>query len=144
MKTADMKSLCIIFIFGMTLITAAHGKTCTPQEAEAADAMIDHLDSWTKVDSAFKRFRYCDDGSIAEGNSEAVARLLVDQWNALPVLAGLIKRNPPLKRFVLRHIDTTLNTDDLEKIKELSSSSCRKDLVLLCSDLKKASIRSIK
>jgi len=144
METADMKSIFIIFVFGMALIGAAHGKTCSPRDAEAADAMIGHLDSWTKFESAFKRFRHCDDGSIAEGNSEAVARLLVDQWNTLPLLAGLIKRDPPLKRFVLRHIDTTLDTDDLEKIKESSSLACRKDMALLCSDLKIAAIRAIK
>jgi len=132
------------FLFGLTLINVAHGKTCSPKDAEAADAMIDHLDSWEKVDSAFKRYAQCDDGSIAEGNSEAVARILIDQWNTLSALARLIKINPPLKRFVLRHIDSTLNTDDLVKIKALASSSCQKDLTVLCAELKRSATDAAK
>ena len=124
-------------LFCAALIPVAYGKSCTPQEAEAADEMIDHLDSWEKINNARKQFGHCDDGSIAEGNSEAIARLLVDHWDTLPTLAELIKHNPSLRRFVLRHIDSTLDTNDLEKIKMLASSSCSKDLTALCPDLKK-------
>ena len=123
-----------IAFFCCAIISVAQGKSCTPKDAEAADEAVDHLDSWKKVDAARMQFGHCDDGSIAEGNSEAVARLLVDQWNTLPALAGLIKTHPALKRFVLRHIDSTLNTDDLKKIEALASSSCQKDLLELCAD----------
>jgi len=113
----------------------AHGKTCTPNDAMAADAMVDHLDSWIKVKETFIKYGHCDDGEIAEGNSEAIARLLVDHWKFLPQLEAMIKHNPPLKTFVLRHIDTTLDTDDLDTIKTLASSSCPSGMNALCQEL---------
>ena len=133
-----------IAFFCCCAIATVQAKPCTQKDAQAADEMVDHLDSWEKVDSARKQFGHCDDGSIAEGNSEAVARLLVDRWDMLPALTELIKRDPALKRFVLRHIDTTLNTDDLDKIKSLAASKCPADSATLCSDLKKSAARAEK
>lgn len=144
MKNSILKPIYFLLLLGMASMTVAHGKTCSPQDAEAADAIIDHLDSWAQVESAFKKFRHCDDGSIAEGNSEAVARLLVDRWQTLPQLAALIKRNPALRRFVVRHIDGTLDTADLEKIKKISSSSCPQGMAALCNDLHSAATHATK
>lgn len=114
---------------------AAHAKVCSEREATAADAMVDHPGSWANVNTTFTKYGHCDDGEIAEGNSEAVARLLVDHWDTLPQLAALIKRNPRLKAFVLRHIDTTLDTDDLTKIATLTASSCPAGMNALCREL---------
>lgn len=127
-----------MLVAGLIGVSTAYGKVCPPYQAEAADAMLDHLDTWSAVDIAVRKFHQCDDGSIAEGYSEAVARLLVDHWQTLPQLSTLIKRHPPLKDFVLRHIDTTLDTDDLEKIKTLSSSSCPRNTASLCKAIEAA------
>jgi len=77
-------------------------------------------------------------------NSEAVARLLVDRWDTLPALAELIKRDPALKRFVLRHVEPTLNTDDLDKIKALAASKYPADSTMLCNEPKKSAVRAAK
>ena len=110
-------------------------KTCTAKQADAADRQIDQLDSWIKIDGFIKQFGHCDDGSIAEGASEAVARLLVDQWATLPTLARLSKRNRNLMPFVLRHLDATLDADDLEKISQLSMEQCPESANTLCASL---------
>jgi hypothetical protein len=144
MTPAFMKTGFIILLLTLVSAPCAHGKVCTPQEAEAANAMVDELDSWARVDKAVRRFEHCDDGSIAEGNSEAVARLLVDKWQTLPQLAELIKRDPVLKRFILRHIDATLDTKDLEQMKKLASSSCPRKLISLCKDIRGAATRAAK
>jgi hypothetical protein len=135
---ARSKLLGIVLALFLADASAAHTKTCSTKDAEAADAAVDHLDSWIRLQQAFKRYRHCDDGSIAEGNSEAIARLLVDHWNTLPVLATLVKSDPGLKRFVLRHIDTTLDTADLYEISRLSSSHCPEGVAGLCGELKTA------
>jgi hypothetical protein len=139
-----VKPLCIVLAFVLLGACGAQAKTCSPEDAEAADAAVDGLDSWTKIASVFKKYGHCDDGSIAAGNSEAVARLLVDQWATLPVLAKLGKRDPALKRFVLHHIDSTLDTDDLGKIMVLASSQCPTGTASLCSELLKAAARATK
>lgn len=61
-------------IAGVAWAAPPQRKTCTPHQAEAADAMVDHLTDWAQVEVAFRKFAQCDDGSIAEGNSEAVVR----------------------------------------------------------------------
>ncbi|TWB41089.1 hypothetical protein [Nitrospirillum pindoramense] len=120
----------------------AYGKTCTPKDAEKADEMVDQMNSWAKVYDAYAKYGHCDDGEIAEGNSEAVARLLVDHWKTLPQLGTLIQRHAQLKDFVLRHVDATLDTRDLDRIKTLSTSSCPAGLDSLCQDLSMAATKS--
>ena len=139
-----MRSLCLApaLFFLVALAATADARTCTGKDAEVADAAIDHLDTWADVDSNFRKYGHCDDGSIAEGNSESVARLLVDKWKTLSQLEALIKRHPALKAYVLRHIDTTLNTDDLKRIVELSTSSCPEDSKPLCVSLKAAAVKA--
>ena len=140
MKTSYKLFSLFCIILWMPLV---QGAICSPKDAEAADAMVDTLDSWTQVDHTFMKFKQCDDGSIAEGNAEAIARLLVDKWDTLPLLEKLIKKNPALKGFVLQHINTTLDTNDLEKIKENASSHCLKNLDSLCGELNKAAVEAL-
>jgi hypothetical protein len=133
-----------IFLMEFFSAQLVQAGVCSPKEVEAADQMADKLNSWAAVDETFKKFHQCDDGSIAEGNAETIARLLVDKWDTLPQLAKLIKQDPALKVFMLRHVNTTLDSDDLEKIKNYSSSVCPKGLNTLCQDLNKASVNAIK
>lgn len=137
-------SLCFVLALGLGGACHARAKACSPKEAEAADAAVDGLDSWTNVERAYKKYGHCDDGSIAEGNSEAVARLLVDHWNTLPLLAALVKRDPAFKRFVLRHIDTTLETDDLDRIGIFASTQCPPGSAPLCRELLQTAARAAK
>ncbi len=129
----------VALLFCAVLSPAAHAKKkCTRADADAAQAMIDHLGSWEKIDEGRRRYGQCDDGSISEGISEAVARRLVDNWDTLPTLANLIKKDRALLPFVTRHLNGTLNSDDLEKIQVLATSSCQPGLKALCADLKRA------
>ncbi|HJW57161.1 MAG TPA: hypothetical protein VJ577_18005 [Burkholderiaceae bacterium] len=122
---------------------AARPKICSPQAAQAADAAMDNLDDWRKVARAFRDYGQCDDGSIAEGYSEAIARLLVDKWNTLPTLATLTRRDPALLQFVISHIDTTLDTADLEKIRQFAASKCD-TTASLCSQLQAAAEQALR
>jgi hypothetical protein len=137
-----MRIPCVVATLVLLGVPLAYGKVCSERDANAADAVIDHLDSWAEVNTAYMKYGHCDAGEIAEGNSEAIARLLVDRWRDLPELDGLIKRNPPLKAFVLRHIDTTLDSRDLDRIKQLSTASCPAGMGTLCGELASAASRS--
>lgn len=121
----------------------AHDRTCTREEASEADATVDQLHSWESVGNAFRRYRQCDSGSVAEGNSEAVARLLVDKWKTLPALVRLAAANPGLRGFVVAHVDSTLDTADLERIVHLSATACPKGARGLCHDLHAAAARAL-
>ena len=136
-------ALRIALVGVIALPAIAWAKVCSAKEAEMAAATVDDLGSWDKVWRAAKKYGHCDDGSIAEGYSEAVARLLIDRWSTLPALARIAKDDPAFKLFVVRHIDTTLDTDDLEKIRNLSSTACPAGNGILCAALRVAAERSI-
>jgi len=139
-KIADAakRALCVAAAVTLLWTPSAYGKKCTQRDFTAADAMVDHLDSWAKVSETFTKYGHCDDSSIAEGNSEAIARLLVDHWSLLPQLGTMTEHNQPLKAFVLRHLDATLNSTDLDKIVALATSSCPSGMDSLCQELKGA------
>ncbi|AZP41181.1 hypothetical protein EJP81_04725 [Rahnella aquatilis] len=59
-------------------------------------------------------YAQCDDGSIAEGNSDAMARLLVDKWPQIAKLQSLINRDSGFEKYIMRHIDATLDADDAD------------------------------
>ncbi|QUT17339.1 hypothetical protein I2123_06885 [Rahnella inusitata] len=104
---------------------------------------VDGLNSWEAIQKNSVDYGQCDDGSIAEGNSEAVARMLVDKWSEIGKLETLISRDPSLQEYILKHVDSTLATDDLNRIIELSTKSCPEKNILLCKKLISAAKKSL-
>lgn len=129
-------------IGGATAADASPAK-CSAKDAQNADAFIDHLDTWAAIARMAKTYRHCDDGEIAEGISEAVARLLADRWETLPALEALVAREPALRKFVLSHIDSTLDADDLGKIGKLTQSKCPPKSNQLCMEISHATERAL-
>src|SRR5712671_3698967 len=126
-------------VLSAILLVSASAQTrlCSAVKARHADAAVDTLNSWGRLYQWYRTYRECDDGSLAEGYSEAVARNLVDRWQALPQLAALAKKDVSFQRFVLKHINQTLNGDDLKRIRVNAESRCPTGLRRLCSDVKK-------
>jgi hypothetical protein len=117
---------------------------CTTTEGRLALEEAVTLRSWGALYRSFKKFGHCDDGAIAEGYSESVARILADHWNTLPRFVELAAKNATFRAFVLRHLDATLNTDDLEKIEKSASARCPANLGKTCSDLAKQADQALK
>jgi hypothetical protein len=111
-----------------------------PCGEDQAKVALDQADTFRDWDSLYKsqaEYGNCDDGAVGEGYSESVARILVDHWDTLPRLADLGKTNPGFQAFVIKHVDASLNNDDVKKIKENAKLRCPKGLSGLCDDLKK-------
>jgi hypothetical protein len=115
----------------------ASGKACTSDEAKRAESETDNLRSWKNLYRWYQQYRQCDDGGIAEGYSEAVARTLVDHWDTLADLEQISKRDVRFRGFVLRHVDETLTDKDLKTISTHAGQRCPDGLTDLCRDLKK-------
>jgi len=126
----------VAFFVLLTITVPAQEHPCTPQLSQRADSAVDALTSWDRVYNWYRKYRQCDDGGPAEGVSEAVARNLVDRWDTLPRLAELA-RNATFRHFVLKHLDETLNADDLKKISTNAAKRCPAGLDSLCRELKK-------
>jgi hypothetical protein len=97
----------------------------------------DALRTWNALYKSFESYKQCDDGAIAEGYSEAVARILVDHWNSLPDLGRMQNKDSEFRSFVLKHIDATLDNTDVHKIRKNASVRCPEGLGKLCRDVKK-------
>ena len=79
---------------------------------------------WNGLYRLFKQFGACDDGAIGERFSADVAHLFSVQWNHLDTLNRLASSSKAFEQFVLRHIDTTLDEDDLLHLTDNSKSRC--------------------
>jgi len=116
---------------------------CSAEKAKLAELETDHLRSWDSLYHSYIRYHSCDDGAIAEGYSEAVARILTDHWKTLPKCPPLYKSSPKFRTFVLRHIDATLAMTDLERIRKNAIRGCPANMAKDCGDIRNAVDRAI-
>lgn len=135
--------IALITVASFALAFNATAKSCTPAEAEAAQAAVERVDSWHRLALLQQRFSHCDVGYVAEGNSEAVIRLLVDHWASVPELGVVAAAKPAFLQFVLRHVDTTLDAADLERVAQLATTQCPTGKRGLCATLASAARRAI-
>ena len=108
-------------------------KPCTKSEAIQADKEVDSLSDWGHVYRSYRKFSQCDDGAIGEGYSDAVGKLLTNDWGRLNNLLALTKSDKGFQRFVIKHIDETLPSDTLQRISNNARSSCPAGAQRLCS-----------
>jgi hypothetical protein len=140
---------CIAIILGLfvTLLSVQVGhaqeRSCTELESRMLhDAFMPR--TWETLYQSYRSYRLCDDGAIGEGYSESVARLLVDHWNTLPQLAHLARKDAEFRAFVMRHVDATLNMDDVEKIRKNAKTLCPTGLRTVCNGLAKQADSALK
>jgi hypothetical protein len=88
---------------------------------------------WNALYRLFRQFGACDEGAIGERFSADVAHLFSTQWSHLDTLNRLAAADKAFERFVLRHIDTTLDEDDLLHLTDNSKSRCPAGQNRICS-----------
>jgi len=132
----QMAFLAALTFLNFTSSTAARQKPCTKQQEMQAENGIDHLNDWSAVYQSFKRYSHCDDGAIAEGYSDAIGKLLADNWKTdFPELARLTANDLPFRRFVLRHLDETIPVDTRERVVQNSKIHCPSGAARLCMQI---------
>ena len=96
----------------------------------------DKLKSWDSVYRFYKQFSHCDDGSIGEGISDAIAKLLANRWDRFPEFVKLASNDKAFEKFVLRHVDETIDwTSDAPRIHENASRHCPSNAGRMCKVL---------
>jgi hypothetical protein len=118
-------------------------KTCTWEDAKSAEAVAATVKTWKQLYQQFERYGHCDDGAIGEGSSEAVSRLLTEQWESIRNLEALGASNPAFRKFVMRHINETVPTERLARIAKNAATRCSSRLKSLCRDIEAEASRSI-
>jgi hypothetical protein len=119
-------------------------RSCSSVESEKADREASRLRTWDALYQSYHRFAHCDDGSIAEGYSESVARILADRWDTLPRISVLSANDQQFQKFVLRHIDATLDTNDVKKIRRNAIHRCPSGEDDFCRQVKTAADKALK
>jgi hypothetical protein len=94
--------------------------------------------SWEALYDHRKSFPGCDDGAIAEGYSDSVARLLANAWERLPELSARAKRDGDFLLFILRHVDASAAPADLKRTLANARTSCPSGLRELCKKVEAA------
>jgi len=147
MRAIAKTLILIAFSYSVALplfATPAQQKECTDAEAKSAIDQSDQLKDWKSAYEFFKHFGHCDDGAIAEGYSDSVAKLLAKDWKHLGVLDGLISNDKDFKNFVFRHIDETADTDDLKAIVKNAKLRCPSGKDALCKSLERKARSSLR
>ncbi len=101
--------------------TAARNKCDDEMQMQALDQ--DEPRNWTDLYRLFKDFGSCDGGALGDRFSADVGQLFAEQWTHLDALNRLAA-NKGFERFVLRHIDTTIDENDLLVIAYYSKTRC--------------------
>jgi hypothetical protein len=122
----------------------AQKHACTSLKGRHALDEADTLRSWDALYKSYRTFGHCDDGAIGEGYSESVARILADHWDTLPRFVQLAGKDAAFQAFVIRHLDATLNMDDVEKIKQDAMTHCPTGLRPTCIHLVKQADSALK
>ena len=126
----------LFFAVAQTMPAMAQKKPCSQKEAMQAETATDSLKTWNSVYRFFKQFSHCDDGSIAEGVSDAVAKLLANSWDSVDKFVKLASSDRGFENFVIRHVDETIDwSHDAPLIHENARLRCPSDSARLCKIL---------
>lgn len=137
----------LISVLSIALIcwnASAKERSCAKAEEIEAESSVSRLNNWEDIYKSFKTFRHCDDGAIAEGYSDSIARMLVDRWNGLETLIKLTSSDKDFYTFVLRHIDATADKSEIEKIINNSSKHCPESAKAMCSAIGGAARKALR
>jgi hypothetical protein len=128
------------------LLSPAIGKAqfCSAKQAVLAATEAETLTDWKKVHAFYSEFAACDDGEVADLFSEAVLNLLTKHWVEINVLMSEIKKDQPFQEFVLNHVDSTADTEDLKRVRANATNHCPKEESSLCAAIAKTADEALK
>jgi hypothetical protein len=132
------------FLTLFATISYAEVPGCPQTDAMAAEEGVDHLKTWVDLHVAFKRFHACDDGAIAEGYDDFVARMLATRWDQLDELERLTSADPMFRKFVLSHISGTASNKDLSRALANARDRCVSRSRQLCRDIGRAAGQALR
>jgi hypothetical protein len=137
MKGIRNRGLVLLAVLALALLPA-RAVNAEDRCNDTADRILFKAKSWADLRRWFTGYADCDDGGLAEGISDDVAVFLARKWQDLPKLEREIQREPRFREFVLRHIDSTADTDDLEAAKKNATQKCPARSSVLCAAIASA------
>ena len=99
---------------------------------QKADPALGALRTWSDLHAWNKNYPKCDDGYFAEGLSEFVVASFAKRWETLHLLEAEIIADNKFEEFVLKHIDSTTDGDDLAVVIRNAKTKCPATLGAFC------------
>jgi hypothetical protein len=122
-----------LFLLVIAVVNVRAGDLCN----DKADPALFSLKNWNDLSLWYENYSECDDGYFAEGLSDFVVVSLAKRWKDMPSLQIEITKNREFKDFVLKHIDTTTDSNDLRTIGRNVKTKCPVNLHPLCKEIGK-------
>ncbi|MCG8668627.1 MAG: hypothetical protein MI867_04375 [Pseudomonadales bacterium] len=122
-----MKSLLIILIvsqlLGCAKASESNIQSCSSELAFIAEKELSNINSlnWSSLYLLYSKYKICDDGSIAEGFSNAV----VSHLGNIPVETSIMEETPQFADFVLNHVGKNMSVTEYQQILTNISSCSR-------------------
>jgi hypothetical protein len=113
--------------------TAHAQKACTPADAAKAEKAVEQVVTWAHLHKAWRDWKQCDKGAVADGYTDAIMRLMVE-WKNMDGLAEPMK-DPEYKSFIYAHVQSPAAKDDLSAIRSRATQSCPKGQDALCKEI---------
>jgi hypothetical protein len=109
---------------------------CSESRVIAAVKESSTLKNWQNIYDSYKKYQQCDDGAIAEGYSDLITGLMANNWDTLKDLKMFTETDKEFLKFILRHIDASVDPDDVKKVSDNASQHCAANFSELCSLIK--------
>lgn len=116
---------------GPTLAQNACPKARADQAREAARRMK----NWADVFAFYKEYQACDDGDVAEGASDALEPVLMNQWSSLAEVKAFIAQDGKFETFFLRHVGEAFSEETANEVIKRCGSACPAGAEKLCQSI---------
>lgn len=123
----------------------AQNPDCPTPMGDRADNAEDRISTWNGVADWYRHYAACDDGETADGVDDKVAKLFGRRWDEFMHFAPTLRKNPGLKRFLLRHIDVVgMSAGQARALATVARTKCTPSNVDLCRDIAKEADATVK
>ena len=109
---------------------------CSETRVIAAVKESSTLKSWQNIYDSYRKYQQCDDGAIAEGYSDSITGLMANNWDTLKDLKMFTETDKEFLKFILRHIDASVDPDNVKKVSDNAGQHCAANFSELCSLIK--------
>ena len=127
------KTLAILALASAMPLAFASDKPCPPADAAKAEKAIDQVVGWQQLHKAWRDWKHCDTGNVAEGYTDAMLRLMVE-WKNVEAFAESMK-DPEYRSFIEAHLQSPAAKDDLKSVRSRATMSCPKGQDAFCKQL---------
>jgi hypothetical protein len=119
-----LAALCFLTLLALVRPAPAAPPTCAGRTAIQAGAALDRVRDWADIDSYRAAFAACDDGEYSEHLADTIVKLLASGPERNRTLFDRARSNAKFLAFVLDHIDSTADSDALDRIAEAFGGRC--------------------